>query len=438
MHLNRTYQLYILFAVFILFPSVLRGQEIVQMTVHSGESFYVHPEANVSIFSDLNNSGSLGSYNQSTINFLGQRWNSMMGSRIMDESLNGLTGIGGTIRFSGSTFSQSINTLTPAQPNNAFPNITLSNPQNLILRGNDLLVRRSFNFQSGKVILNNINVVLQAGANIAGFDNNKYFVTGTTTTGGTLVRRTTGSQNTQIIFPIGTTTSSYTPASIIYTGFPQDLKLRVFENVYDKAIFGNSDNINYVNKTWNLSFSTLDPNARIVLSTQHNASEEGSKFAADRTKSFLSRYQSNIEKWDSTDGTGVSPGVITTGSPIAGSFINSRTVNLGLGLNEFFSKSVLKENVLANYRIPVGISPNSDGLNDKFVIENLKATDKVRIDIYNRWQSLVFRDSDYKNTFEGIGNQQGLVNNNLPDGTYYYILHFNDSKPVTGYIIINR
>ena len=438
MQLNRTYSLYILFAVFLILPFKLKAQEIVQMTIHSGESFYAHPEANVTVFSDLNNAGSLGSYNQSTINFLGRRWNSLMGSRMMDESLTGLTGIGGIIRFSGSTFSQTINTLTAAQPNNAFPNFMLANPQNLTLQGNDLLVRRSFNFQSGRVILNNTNVVMQPGANIGGFDNNKYFVTGTTTTGGALVRRTTGSQTTQIIFPIGATAGSYTPASIIYAGFPQDLKLRVFENVYDRATFGNPDNINYVNKTWNLTFSTLDPNAKIVLSTQHNSSEEGSKFAADRSSSFISRYQPNIEKWDYIETIGVTPGVLTTGSPIANSYLNTRTITGGLGLNEYFSKSVIKENVLANYRVPVGISPNNDGLNDKFVIENLKVTDKVRIDIYNRWQSLVFRENDYKNSFEGIGNQQGMVNNALPDGTYYYVLHFNDSKPVTGYIIINR
>ncbi|MDP3470016.1 MAG: gliding motility-associated C-terminal domain-containing protein [Daejeonella sp.] len=407
------------------------------MTVHSGESFYVHPEANVSVFSDLNNSGSLGSYNNSSINFLGQRWNNMSGSRIVDESTGGQTGLGGTIRFSGST-SQSINTLTSAQANTGFPNITLANPQNLILQGNDLLVRRSFNFQSGKVILNSRNAIMQAGANIAGFDNNKYFVTGTSTTGGALVRKTTGSQTTQIIFPIGSTVGSYTPASIIYNGIAQDLKLRVFDNVYDKATFGNPDNINFVTKTWNLSLNNLDPNASLVLNAQHNSSEEGSQFTADRTKSFISRYQSNIEKWDFADGNGITPGVISSGGPIPNSFLSTRTINRGMGLNEYFSKSVLKENVLANYRVPVGISPNNDGLNDKFVIENLQATDKVRIEIYNRWQSLVFRDTDYKNTFEGIGNQKGMLNNNLPDGTYYYILHFNDSKPVTGYIIINR
>ncbi len=438
MHLNRTYKLYILFALFVLLPFVLRAQEIVQMTVHSGESFYVHPEANVTVFSDFNNAGSVGSYNQSTINFLGQRWNNLSGSRIVDESVGGLSGFGGNIKFSGTNSPQFINTLTPAQSNTGFPNITLANPLNLTLLGNDLLIRKSFNFQSGRVILNSRNAVIQAGANISGFDNTKYFVSGTATSGGYLIRKTSGSQNTQIIFPLGSTVGSYTPASIVYTGIAQDLKLRVFDNVYDKATFGNPDNVNYVTKTWNLSFTNLDPNAILVLNAQHNSTEEGSQFAAIRTKSFISRYQSNIEKWDSTNGTGLTPGIISSGSPIPGSYINTRTIRGGMGLNEYFSKSVVKENVLANYRVPVGISPNNDGLNDKFVIENLKATDKVRIEIFNRWQSLVFRDSDYKNTFEGIGNQQGMVNNNLPDGTYYYILYFNDSKPVTGYIIINR
>ena len=420
------------------FPVESNAQGIIQMSVYPGESFYAHPGADVTIFSDINNLGSIGSYNQSTINFLGQRWNSRLGSRMMDESLTGLTGTGGIIRFSGSTFSQTITSLNAPQPNNAFPNLLLANPLNLMLQGNDLLVRRSFNFQSGRVILNNTNVVMEPGATIGGFDNTKFFVTGTTTTGGALVRRTTGSQTTPIVFPIGTTTGSYTPASIIYTGLAQDLKLRVFENVYVRAIFGNSDNINYLNKTWNLRFSTLDPNSKIVLSIQHNSFEEGSKFTADRTSSFISRYQSNIEKWDYIKAIGVTPGVLTTGSPIANSHLNTRTINGGLGLNEYFSKSVVKENALANYRVPVGISPNNDGLNDKFVIENLKVTDKVRIEIYNRLQSLVFRDNDYKNSFEGIGNQQGVVNNELPDGTYYYVLHFNDSKPVTSYLIINR
>jgi hypothetical protein len=87
------------------------------------------------------------------------------------------------------------------------------------------------------------------------FDNNKYFVTGTASSGGSLIRKTSGSQNAQIIFPLGSSVGSYTPASIIYTGIAQDLKLRVFDNVYDKATFGNPDNVNFVTKTWNLSLT---------------------------------------------------------------------------------------------------------------------------------------------------------------------------------------
>jgi gliding motility-associated-like protein len=300
------------------------------------------------------------------------------------------------------------------------------------------VLRKSFNFENGRVILNGRNAVMQAQAEITGFNEARYFVTGTAISGGALIRKTTGLQQAQIIFPLGSTVSSYTPASISFTGIAQDLKVRVFDNVYDKATFGTPDNVNFVTKTWNVSFSNLDPNAGLVLNIQHNTMEEGSQFTSERAKSYVSRYQPNVEKWDLATSSGISPGVISSGNAIANAYINTRSVTGGLGLTEYFSKSVMKENILSNYRIPAGISPNNDGLNDKFVIENLKSTDKVRIEIYNRWQSLVFRDANYKNSFEGIGNQQGMANNSLPDGTYYYILNFNDSKPITGYIIINR
>ena len=408
------------------------------MTVHSGESFYVHPEANVSVFSDLNNAGSIGSFNNSTINFMGQRWNSLAGSLIADESAGGLSGLGGIIKFSGLTGAQYLNTQTTSQGNTGFPNITLSNDRNLILEGSDLVVRESFNFENGRVILNNRNAVMQIQTAITGYNENRYFVTGTAISGGALVRKTNGLQQAQIIFPLGSTVSSYTPASINFTGIAQDLKVRVFDNVYDKATFGTPDNVNFVIKTWSVSLSNLDPKASMVLNMQHNATEEGSQFTSEKAKSYVSRYQSNIEKWDFNTLSTLTPGIISSGNAIANAYISTRSVTGGLGLTEYFSKSVLKENVLSNYRVPAGISPNNDGLNDKFVIENLKSTDKGRIEIYNRWQSLVFRDANYKNSFEGIGNQQGMANNSLPDGTYYYILNFNDSKPITGYIIINR
>ena len=419
-------------------PFIVKGQELMQMTVQSGESFFVHPEATVSIFSDVNNSGSIGSLKSSTINFLGQRWNNRIGSRIADEGSTGMNGTGGIIKFSGNTSPQYINTQNNAKGNTGFSNLRIENSRNVILEGQDLYVRNNVSFVNGKIILNNRNAFMEINASITGYNENRYFVTGTGTSGGSLVRKTTGSQQAQIIFPVGSTVNSYNPASVNYMGVAQDLKIRVFDNVYDKAIFGTPDNINFVTKTWNISTSKLDPKASLVINMQHNASEEGPQFSSVRNQSFVSRYVSQDEKWDVIAASGVSPGIISSGNAIPNSYISTRVISSGLTQNEYFSKSVLRSNSISNFRIPAGISPNNDGLNDKFVIENLRPTDKVKIEIYNRWQSLVYRDTNYKNSFDGVGNQGSLVNNVLPDGTYYYILNFNDSKPVTGYIIINR
>jgi len=411
---------------------------VIQMSVQTGESFFVHPEATVSIFSDVNNSGSIGSLKNSTINFHGQRWNSRAGSRIADEGSSGVNGIGGIIKFSGTDAAQYINTQNNSQGNTGFSNLQIANSRNVILEGQDLFVRKNVNFTNGRIILNSRNTVLELNSSITGYNENRYFVTGTGTNGGSLIRKTTGLQQAQIIFPVGSTVNSYTPASVNYIGVAQDLKLRVFDNVYDKAVFGTPDNSNFVTKTWNLSTSKLDPKASLIFNIQHNAGEEGSQFSIVRNQSFVSRYLPIDEKWDVIAASGLNPGIISSGNAIPNSYVSSRVLTSGLTQNEYFSKSVLRSNSISNFRIPAGISPNNDGLNDKFVIENLRSTDKVRIEVYNRWQSLVFRDTNYKNSFDGIGNQGGLVNNVLPDGTYYYILNFNDSKPVTGYIVINR
>lgn len=407
------------------------------MTVQTGESFFVHPEASVSIFSDVNNSGSIGSLKSSTINFLGQRWNSRIGSRIADEGSTGSNGTGGLIKFSGAA-AQYINTQNNSKGITGFTNLQIANSRNVILEGQDLYVRNNVSFANGRIILNSRNAIMELNSSITGYNENKFFVTGTGTSGGSLVRKTTGLQQAQIVFPIGSTVNSYTPATVNYIGIAQDLKLRVFDNVYDKAVYGAPDNLNFVTKTWNLSTSKLDSKASLILNIQHNSGEEGSQFSSFRNQSFVSRYVSQDEKWDVIAAAGLTPGIISTGNAIPNSFISSRILSSGLGQNEYFSKSVLRSNSISNYRIPAGISPNNDGLNDKFVIENLRSTDKVRIEVYNRWQSLVFKDTNYKNSFDGVGNQGGLVNNILPDGTYYYILNFNDSKPVTGYIVINR
>lgn len=419
-------------------PGISQAQEVIQISIQPGESFSVHSGETVGIFSDLKNGGTFGSDVNSAISFFARRWINTPTGIIADESTSGISGRGGNFRFHSPTNSPQFIESQNLQANSGFPNLTIANTGNLTLEGSDLLVRGNLNFDAGHLILNNRNTVLGAAATITGFDKDKFVVTGSGSSGGYLTRNSTGLPQADLVFPIGTTVGSYTPASLNYRGVAQSIKVRVFDNVYDKAIFGIPDNVNYVPKTWNVSLTTTDPNAVMTLNTQHNTVEEGSNFAANRLTSFLSRYTAGTELWDKIAPTSLGTGSLTSGTAIPNAYVHSRAAISGLALNEYFAKSVLKNTSTAGLRIPSGISPNNDGLNEKFIIENLKPTDQVRLDIYNRWQTLVFRDRNYKNTFDGIGNQKGLINNELPDGTYYYILNINTEKPITGYIVINR
>ena len=431
--------IYIKFFVVCFFgPQLLEAQELTQVSIHSNESFYVHTAENVGIFSDLKNSGTFGAYSNSIISFLGQRWSNMQGSRLVDESPNGISGQGGSYKFKSLTNAPQIIENQNIKADHGFPSLTIANAANVRLEGTDLFIKRNLSFENGRLILNDRNAMLALNAIITGFDNNKFVVTGTATNGGFLVRNLSGFQQSDVVFPVGTTPTSYTPASVDYRGVAQNIKVRVFENVYDKAAFGVADNVNTVPKTWNFASTTSDPAAVMTLKTQHNVSEEAVNFAAKRPESFISRFSTSAQQWDNVSPAPMGPAAITSGSAIPNAYMHTRASIAGLGNNEYFSKVVKKTSLIGGLRIPAGISPNNDGLNEKFIIENLQPTDKVKLDIYNRWQILVFRDGNYKNTFDGIGNQKGLVNNELPDGTYYYILNINVEKPITGYIVINR
>ncbi len=93
--------------------------------------------------------------------------------------------------------------------------------------------------------------------------------------------------------------------------------------------------------------------------------------------------------------------------------------------------------------IPSGFSPNQDGTNDKFVITRPFNTN-INLEVFNRWGNLVYKAADYKNEFEGKGNQPNRVlGEDLPDGTYYYVVLATDKNTGTvrkfaGFITLKR
>ncbi|WP_262674644.1 gliding motility-associated C-terminal domain-containing protein [Paenimyroides tangerinum] len=74
-----------------------------------------------------------------------------------------------------------------------------------------------------------------------------------------------------------------------------------------------------------------------------------------------------------------------------------------------------------------GISPNGDGLNEYFDLVSFGGVD---LKIFNRYGSVVYEKSNYKNEWNG----QSKTGKQLPSGTYFYQIQTNIGEQFTGYI----
>ena len=84
--------------------------------------------------------------------------------------------------------------------------------------------------------------------------------------------------------------------------------------------------------------------------------------------------------------------------------------------------------------IPTLITPNNDGKNDYFVIRGIETFKKVELVIFNRRGVQVYKNSNYDNSWNGVGHNQNL----LPDDTYFFVLKGENGKNFSGYIVIRR
>ncbi|WP_145758338.1 gliding motility-associated C-terminal domain-containing protein [Sediminicola sp. YIK13] len=93
------------------------------------------------------------------------------------------------------------------------------------------------------------------------------------------------------------------------------------------------------------------------------------------------------------------------------------------------------------------VTPNGDGIHDILKITGLENYPNNSLKIFNRWGVLVYTTNAYGtegNYFDGTSNGRVTVNqdNQLPVGTYFYILDYEEAagktKSLSGYIYINR
>jgi gliding motility-associated-like protein len=88
--------------------------------------------------------------------------------------------------------------------------------------------------------------------------------------------------------------------------------------------------------------------------------------------------------------------------------------------------------------IPPGFSPNGDGKNDTWIIENIMSYSNNNVKVFNRWGSKVFEANNYQNNWNGESTEGGS-SEKLPVGAYFYIIQINQGgvDSMQGWIYIN-
>ena len=84
---------------------------------------------------------------------------------------------------------------------------------------------------------------------------------------------------------------------------------------------------------------------------------------------------------------------------------------------------------------PKFFTPNNDGINDYFSLNFDKDIEVLayNLKVFNRWGNMVFEQSGYKGQWDGTWDNQ-----QLPDGTYFYMIEIDGEDTRTGYIQLNR
>lgn len=382
----------------------------------------------VSIFGNVNNDGAFGSSLSAQINFYGKLWSNGNASTMPDESTDGVSGKGGTFRFSGNNplygnlgaqqifGGYSVVTRSGA----TFPNFEVNNRLGILMTDlSDMKVRNNLHFVTGHIFLNGWNLVVgdQQPGTITGYSEQSFVVTGTSIAGGFLYREQVKAGDGKVVFPIGTTTATYAPAAVEFAGVTaDDFRARVFDSVYQFAISGDVNRLDFTNKTWNIArLHSNDGDVKLTL--QHMDAEEGQDYASYRSSSYLSRYINNA--WDYLESANNFPvaGNLTTTGTLRNATMHIRDFHDGLSTNEYFAKASI---VYGPYAPGVFINFTAWRLNDNFAQLEWSVAREMNNDHFE-----IERRFDKDTSFTKVGE----VGSKAPNGNSNIRLDYNNVDP---------
>ena len=104
-----------------------------------------------------------------------------------------------------------------------------------------------------------------------------------------------------------------------------------------------------------------------------------------------------------------------------------------LDSNSTYCKRVISTVINVNN----AFSPNGDGLNETFIIDNIEEYPKNHVYIYNRWGQLLWNKTNYDNShtvWDGK-TQEGVA---LYSGTYFYIIEVEGQAKLKGWVELTK
>ena len=126
----------------------------------------------------------------------------------------------------------------------------------------------------------------------------------------------------------------------------------------------------------------------------------------------------------------------TTATPVATPLVTTRYIVMAItedGCTELDTITVIKPDNLFVY---TAFSPNGDGVNDYWDIDNAYEYPDIIVEVYNRWGELLFGAKGYSDDKRWDGTYKGKV---APIGTYYYVIvPYKGAKAITGPLTIIR
>ncbi|MGY5848996.1 gliding motility-associated C-terminal domain-containing protein [Salegentibacter sp. F14] len=181
--------------------------------------------------------------------------------------------------------------------------------------------------------------------------------------------------------------------------------------------------------------SVNDSEAPTISSTNLEFCDADNPTIADLNSEIMESGE--ITWYDSEDGTNA---LGTSTTLTSGTYYATLTGETGCESSQRLAVTVSVENCPIIY--PEAITPNGDGRNDTFIIENItNEYPNYSIEIFNRWGNVIYKGNASTPAWDGTANQSGTFGDDvLPVGVYFYVIDFNDgsTEPKQGKVYLSR